>query len=78
MLLTIEPSEAAGVATVTEEQVDLDAIRPDLAEVLSRRALTLDAKRPEATARRRKTKPGNKRLPIASLPESTARRSSRI
>jgi acetyl/propionyl-CoA carboxylase alpha subunit/acetyl-CoA carboxylase carboxyltransferase component len=38
-----------------EEAVDLDAIRPDLAEVLARQAKTLDAQRPDAVARRRKT-----------------------
>src|SRR4029077_12465376 len=38
-----------------EEAVDLDYIRPDLAEVLERHRLTLDAARPEAAARRRKT-----------------------
>lgn len=35
--------------------VDLDAIRPDLADVHARHAITLDAARPDAVARRRKT-----------------------
>ena len=38
-----------------EEAVDLDAIRPDLAEVLERHRLTRDEARPEAVERRRKT-----------------------
>jgi acetyl/propionyl-CoA carboxylase alpha subunit/acetyl-CoA carboxylase carboxyltransferase component len=45
-----------GVAGVGEaEAVDLDHIRPDLALILQRHAKTLDAARPEAVARRRKT-----------------------
>jgi len=40
----------------TAEEIDLDAIRPDLAEVNERQALTQDAQRPDAVARRRKTK----------------------
>lgn len=38
-----------------EVSLDLDAIRPDLAAVLARHALTLDENRPDAVARRRKT-----------------------
>ncbi|MGE3916419.1 MAG: carboxyl transferase domain-containing protein, partial [Hyphomicrobiaceae bacterium] len=56
LILTLEPSEAAAVAVDTTEVVDLDRIRPDLAEMLERRALTRDERRPEAVARRRKTK----------------------
>ncbi|MEQ9123129.1 MAG: carboxyl transferase domain-containing protein, partial [Alphaproteobacteria bacterium] len=43
----------AGEAGAAE--IDLDAIRPDLAEVMARQANTLDANRPAAVARRRKT-----------------------
>jgi acetyl/propionyl-CoA carboxylase alpha subunit/acetyl-CoA carboxylase carboxyltransferase component len=56
LLLTVEPAEGAHDAGEAHEEIDLDLIRPDLAEVLERRSLTLDAKRPEAVARRRKTK----------------------
>ncbi len=53
-LAFIEPGEAdhheAGV-----EAMDLERIRPDLAEVRARHALTLDENRPEAVARRRRT-----------------------
>jgi acetyl/propionyl-CoA carboxylase alpha subunit/acetyl-CoA carboxylase carboxyltransferase component len=47
-----ETQEAVGEAA---HVVDLDAIRPDLAEVIERHQLTLDEARPEAVARRRKT-----------------------
>jgi len=55
MLLTLEPMEAGDAVAVAEEEVDLDAIRPDLAEVLERRNLNLDENRPNAVERRRKT-----------------------
>jgi acetyl/propionyl-CoA carboxylase alpha subunit/acetyl-CoA carboxylase carboxyltransferase component len=42
------------IAAETAE-IDLDHIRPDLAEVLDRQARTRDAARPDAVARRRKT-----------------------
>ncbi|MEZ5817093.1 MAG: carboxyl transferase domain-containing protein [Hyphomicrobiaceae bacterium] len=56
LLLTVEPTEGASDSGMIEEEIDLDLIRPDLAEVLARRALTRDDKRPEAVARRRKTR----------------------
>ena len=56
ILLTLEPVEGAGEASAEIDTVDLDRIRPDLAEMLARRALTRDEKRPDAVARRRKTK----------------------
>jgi acetyl/propionyl-CoA carboxylase alpha subunit/acetyl-CoA carboxylase carboxyltransferase component len=55
-LAWIEPS--AGLSTVgqsADQQIDLDRIRPDLAAVLDRSRGTLDAARPHAVARRRKT-----------------------
>jgi acetyl/propionyl-CoA carboxylase alpha subunit/acetyl-CoA carboxylase carboxyltransferase component len=55
LLITLEPSDEANDAIAAKEEVDLDYIRPDLAEVLARRALTLDEARPQAVARRRKT-----------------------
>ncbi len=54
-LAFIEPAEVAGGAVIGEEAIDLDHIRPDLAEVLERHRLTLDEARPDAVARRRKT-----------------------
>lgn len=54
-LLFLEPAEVAGDAVQTEESLDLEHIRADLAEVLERHAVTTDARRPQAVARRRKT-----------------------
>jgi len=54
-LAFVEESEVAGGGAVVEEAVDLDFIRPDLAEVIARHEKTLDAARPDAVARRRKT-----------------------
>src|SRR5207248_6893388 len=48
-------------------EVDLDAIRPDRAEVHERHAAGLDAARPEAVARRRKTKQRTARENIEDL-----------
>ena len=55
-LAFLEDVEVAGGTGEAEEVVDLDYIRPDLAEVLERQRLTRDAARPEAVARRRKTR----------------------
>jgi acetyl-CoA carboxylase carboxyltransferase component/biotin carboxyl carrier protein len=54
-LVFLEEAEIEGGGGAEEEAVDLDFIRPDLAEVLERHRLTLDAARPDAVARRRKT-----------------------
>jgi acetyl-CoA carboxylase carboxyltransferase component/biotin carboxyl carrier protein len=54
-LLFLEPAEVAGDVMQTEESHDLEHIRADLAEVLERHAITTDARRPQAVARRRKT-----------------------
>ncbi|MFL5298073.1 MAG: carboxyl transferase domain-containing protein [Phenylobacterium sp.] len=54
-LAFLEEAEVAGGAGGEAEAVDLDEIRPDLAEVLERHRVTLDAARPDAVARRRKT-----------------------
>ncbi|HLZ83570.1 MAG TPA: carboxyl transferase domain-containing protein [Caulobacteraceae bacterium] len=54
-LAFLEESEVEGDAQQGEQEVDLDEIRPDLAEVLARQARARDAARPEAVARRRKT-----------------------
>ena len=56
LLMTLEPDEALGETESAIEDIDLDAIRGDLREVLDRRALTSDSERPKAVARRRKTK----------------------
>jgi acetyl/propionyl-CoA carboxylase alpha subunit/acetyl-CoA carboxylase carboxyltransferase component len=54
-LAFIEPAEIAEAGDETEAEVDLDHIRPDLAEVLERHRRALDAARPGAVERRRKT-----------------------
>ncbi len=52
-LAFVEPGEAANHSAAAED-IDLTLIRPDLAEVQARIALTLDANRPDAIARRRR------------------------
>jgi acetyl/propionyl-CoA carboxylase alpha subunit/acetyl-CoA carboxylase carboxyltransferase component len=54
-LAFIEEMELEDAGGATAEAIDLDAIRPDLAEALDRHRRTLDEARPEAVARRRKT-----------------------
>ena len=54
-LLFVEEADVEVKGAAVEEKIDLDHIRPDLAEYFERRAMTLDDKRPEAVARRRKT-----------------------
>jgi acetyl/propionyl-CoA carboxylase alpha subunit/acetyl-CoA carboxylase carboxyltransferase component len=54
-LAFIEEAEVETAAVPQAEKIDLDRIRPDLAEVYERHASGLDAARPEAVARRRKT-----------------------
>lgn len=66
-LLFIEPVEAGEVDAGEQAELDLDAIRPDLAEVLERHALGLDEARPEAVARRRQTGQRTARENIAAL-----------
>ena len=51
-VLFIEPKDVSEAAVAADEAKDLDAIRPDLAEVVARHALNLDAARPEAVGRR--------------------------
>jgi len=54
-LVFIEESEVEGDAGALEEDFDLDELRPDLAEVETRRATTLDPARGWAVERRRRT-----------------------
>ncbi|HEY9235680.1 MAG TPA: biotin carboxylase N-terminal domain-containing protein [Phenylobacterium sp.] len=51
----VRPAAVEGAALAAEEEVDLDHIRPDLAEVMERHRFALDEARPDAVARRRKT-----------------------
>ena len=66
-LAFVEPADVDTGEAVTEEEIDLDFIRPDLAEVEARRARTLDENRPDAVARRRKTNHRTARENITDL-----------
>jgi acetyl/propionyl-CoA carboxylase alpha subunit/acetyl-CoA carboxylase carboxyltransferase component len=66
-LAFIEETEVEGAAGSAEAKIDLDEIRPDLAEVLDRHRRTLDEARPDAVARRRKTNQRTARENIADL-----------
>jgi acetyl-CoA carboxylase carboxyltransferase component len=52
VLLELTPDALITSTAVEAEAVDLDAVRPDLAEALARTATGFDAARPEAVARR--------------------------
>ncbi|WP_322796738.1 carboxyl transferase domain-containing protein [Tepidiforma sp.] len=52
VIAVIEPAAVDEQADEQQETIDLDHIRPDLAEVLERRARTRDERRPDAVARR--------------------------
>jgi acetyl/propionyl-CoA carboxylase alpha subunit/acetyl-CoA carboxylase carboxyltransferase component len=54
-LAYIEESEVGGAHEAAGEDIDLDAIRPDLQALYDRKRFTTDAARPDAVARRRKT-----------------------
>ncbi|WP_454717819.1 carboxyl transferase domain-containing protein [Caulobacter segnis] len=54
-LVFLEPMDVAGGEAIEAVSENLDAIRPDLAEVIARHRYTLDEARPDAVAKRRKT-----------------------
>jgi acetyl/propionyl-CoA carboxylase alpha subunit/acetyl-CoA carboxylase carboxyltransferase component len=54
-LVFIEPTAFLETEKAAAQHIDLDFIRPDLAAVIERHRATLDASRPAAVARRRKT-----------------------
>ena len=66
-LLQIESAEVARALETEVERVDLDELRPDLAEVRARHAVTLDAARPAAVAKRRSTGQRTARENVADL-----------
>jgi acetyl/propionyl-CoA carboxylase alpha subunit/acetyl-CoA carboxylase carboxyltransferase component len=66
-LLFIEPGAVDEGAVAEEVTVDLDYIRPDLAEVVERHARTHDAARPDAVSRRRKTRQRTARENVEDL-----------
>ena len=55
VLALIEEGDVAAATGDKEGEIDLDAVRPDLAEVLERHAVTLDDARPDAVRKRRNT-----------------------
>ena len=55
VLALIEEGDVVAATGDEEGEIDLDAVRPDLAEVLERHAVTLDDARPEAVRKRRNT-----------------------
>ena len=66
-ILYLEPAEIDAHDIVEEEDVDLDHIRPDLAELIERHAITLDENRPASVERRRKTNQRTARENVADL-----------
>jgi acetyl/propionyl-CoA carboxylase alpha subunit/acetyl-CoA carboxylase carboxyltransferase component len=71
-LLTVSVDDEQTDTLESEEEIDLDHIRPDLAELQQRRALTRDAARPDAVEKRHKLGFRTARENIADLcdPES--------
>ncbi len=53
-LLFLEEQEIVAVEALEEKEIDLDYIRPDLAELIQRQNYTKDEARPQAIAKRRK------------------------
>src|SRR3569832_518996 len=66
-ILYLEPLEVAADSAAAEADVDLDHIRPDLAELIARQANTLDENRPASVQRRRNTNQRTARENIAQL-----------
>ena len=66
-LAYIDEAEMGSVDTETEQDIDLDEVRADLAEVIERHRITLDEARPEAVAKRRKKQQRTARENVADL-----------
>jgi acetyl/propionyl-CoA carboxylase alpha subunit/acetyl-CoA carboxylase carboxyltransferase component len=66
-IIYLEPAEIDAHDVTEEENVDLDHIRPDLAELIERHAITLDENRPASVERRRKTNQRTARENVADL-----------
>jgi len=66
-ILYLEPLDVAADSAAAESEIDLDHIRPDLAELIARQANTLDENRPAAVERRRNTNQRTARENIAQL-----------
>ena len=66
-ILFFEPADIASDDAADTEEIDLDAIRPDLAEMRARQAFGFDENRLDSVARRRKTGQRTARENIAHL-----------
>src|SRR6185295_11571308 len=66
-LLTVDVVEAQSDAVASAKSIDFNHIRPDLSELDQRRALTLDAARPDAIEKRHKLGLRTARENIADL-----------
>jgi acetyl/propionyl-CoA carboxylase alpha subunit/acetyl-CoA carboxylase carboxyltransferase component len=66
-ILYIEPQDVAGDLEAEQDELDLDHIRPDLAEMMARQAHAYDENRPQSVERRRKTNQRTARENIAQL-----------
>ncbi|WP_426435291.1 carboxyl transferase domain-containing protein [Bradyrhizobium genosp. P] len=66
-ILFLEPADVDGHHAEEEAAIDLDHIRPDLAELVARKAITLDENRPASVERRRKTNQRTARENVAQL-----------
>jgi acetyl/propionyl-CoA carboxylase alpha subunit/acetyl-CoA carboxylase carboxyltransferase component len=66
-ILFIEPAHVEGDEVEEDDEIDLDHIRPDLADAIARHANTLDENRPASVERRRKTNQRTARENIAQL-----------
>jgi len=67
VLALIEPADVGAADSDERGEMDLDRIREDLREVMDRHAIGLDAARPDAVERRRKTDQRTARENIADL-----------
>ncbi|TWA91065.1 acetyl-CoA carboxylase family protein [Bradyrhizobium stylosanthis] len=66
-IMYLEPLDVAADHSAAEADVDLDHVRPDLAELIARQAKTLDANRPASVERRRNTNQRTARENVAQL-----------
>lgn len=66
-LAFLEEMGGQAADALAEAAIDLDVIRPDLAEVIERHRMTLDEARPDAVARRRRTGQRTARENLADL-----------
>jgi acetyl-CoA carboxylase carboxyltransferase component/biotin carboxyl carrier protein len=66
-LVFLEEAHVETAAGDTEEEIDLDEFRPDLAEVRDRHLIGLDPSRPDAVERRRRTRQRTARENVEDL-----------